>query len=260
MYRPLFARRSLASTIPRMMLVKQTALIWRLVATTKNHNHDASLLPTARLFSQQQHQEQDGGGGGSVQAERSSAIQRQLAAMKQETFTNHYYHLAQFNLAKLKAPLHDPAITEFALALEPINDLAKVSPGFVWLHENDCDDEKNAIPELRADPLIMPNLSLWQDLKALHHFVFKTGHFMYLKRKKEWMTSMQDIGYPHAVYWWRPAQHEPPSLLEAFDKIRTLRDKGNTPDAFDFKSAKDYPAPKAPKNVEPSSAAQQSVV
>ena len=177
------------------------------------------------------------------EAERMKAIQSQMSVLKGAEKRDGFY-LAQFNLAKLKAPLRDPSVSEFALALGPINDLAKTSPGFVWLHENDSDEEKNAIPELRRDPLVMPNLSLWEDLDALHHFVFKTGHFMYYKRRKEWFTPLEE-GYPHAVNWWRPAHLDPPSLQEAFERIRLLGKLGNTADAFDFKSAKDYPKPDA---------------
>lgn len=177
------------------------------------------------------------------QAARMRMIQIQLSSLKasegDETAVG--YHLAQFNVARLKAPLDEPESREFALALEPINDLARTSPGFVWMHENSSDEEKNAIPELRVDSLVMPNLSLWEDLGALHHFVFKTGHFMYVKRRKEWFTQVE--GYPNAVCWWRPADSNPPSLQEAFERIRLLKKLGNTACAFDFKSAKDYSKP-----------------
>ena len=41
-------------------------------------------------------------------------------------------HLADFNVARLRAPIDDPLIDEFRDNLEAINGLADRSPGFVW--------------------------------------------------------------------------------------------------------------------------------
>ena len=42
------------------------------------------------------------------------------------------YHLAQCNIARLRAPLDSPALVDFVAALEPVNALADRAPGFVW--------------------------------------------------------------------------------------------------------------------------------
>lgn len=144
------------------------------------------------------------------------------------------------NYARLKAPMDDPSMTEFRLALEPINALAKATPGFVWSFDNDDPSLRNAVPLLRQDPLVMPQLSLWTDVASLQHFAFKSGHAMYLKRKREWFTSPEP---PYAVCWWRPHGKNTPTLQEAFDRCQYLRDHGPSPHAFDFSTAKDYPMP-----------------
>ena len=41
------------------------------------------------------------------------------------------YHLAQINVAKMKAPLDDPIMAEFANALDEVNRVAEQSPGFI---------------------------------------------------------------------------------------------------------------------------------
>ncbi len=41
-------------------------------------------------------------------------------------------YLAQLNIAKAKAPMEDPLLKEFVDNLEPINQLAEQSPGFIW--------------------------------------------------------------------------------------------------------------------------------
>jgi hypothetical protein len=42
------------------------------------------------------------------------------------------WHLAQVNLATLRAPLTDPATRSFVDLLAPGNALADAAPGFVW--------------------------------------------------------------------------------------------------------------------------------
>ena len=46
------------------------------------------------------------------------------------------HHLAQYNVAKLVAPLDDPRLAEFRARLDEINQLGDRSPGFVWRHQN----------------------------------------------------------------------------------------------------------------------------
>jgi len=42
------------------------------------------------------------------------------------------YHLAQVNIAHMRAPLDDPLMAGFVAQLETINALADASPGFIW--------------------------------------------------------------------------------------------------------------------------------
>ncbi len=41
-------------------------------------------------------------------------------------------HVAQVNIARIKAPLDDPLMAGFVARLDEINALADRSPGFVW--------------------------------------------------------------------------------------------------------------------------------
>lgn len=43
------------------------------------------------------------------------------------------YHVAQINIALMKAPLEDPIMAEFANALDEVNTVADRSPGFSTL-------------------------------------------------------------------------------------------------------------------------------
>jgi hypothetical protein len=155
------------------------------------------------------------------------------------------YYLAHMNYARLRAPYHDPIMAEFQLALGPINDIAKSTPGYVWSLDEFAQEERDKVPILRDDPLMMPQLSLWDDVDCVQHFAFKSGHAMYLKRKREWFTPPPEL--PYAVCWW--FQHQPsegklyPTLVQAFDRCKHLREYGPLEHAFDFKTAKQFPKP-----------------
>ncbi len=47
--------------------------------------------------------------------------------MKSETF-----HIAEFNISRLKAPIDSPVMREFVDFLAPVNRFAKESPGCIW--------------------------------------------------------------------------------------------------------------------------------
>jgi hypothetical protein len=68
------------------------------------------------------------------------------------------YHVAQYNIARLIAPLDDPRLAGFIAALDPINRLGDASPGFVWRHQT-ADGNSTSI-RVRGDPLILINFSV----------------------------------------------------------------------------------------------------
>ena len=164
------------------------------------------------------------------------------------------------NYARLRAPLDHPSMTEFRLALDPINAIAKSTPGFVWSLDDSCNAaERDAVPLLRNDALLMPQLSLWKDVPSVQHFAYKSGHAMYLKRKREWFTAVEP---PFAVCWWfsvdlsshfgdssngHPAVV--PTLAEAFEKCQRLKEHGPTDVAFTFQTARVYPMPPAQNSI-----------
>ena len=42
------------------------------------------------------------------------------------------YHVAQLNVARLRAPPDSPALADFVALLDPINAIADAAAGFVW--------------------------------------------------------------------------------------------------------------------------------
>jgi len=145
------------------------------------------------------------------------------------------YHLAQINVAELKAPLDSPQLRDFVDNLDRINALAEGSPGFVWRLTGDGNDATGLRP---MGEKIIVNYSIWRDVEMLKSFVYSTAHVEILKRKREWFERMK-LNY---VLWWVPAGHVP-TVEQAVAKLEHLRAHGPSADAFHFGEA--YSAPDA---------------
>lgn len=138
-------------------------------------------------------------------------------------------HLAQLNIAKAKYSLEAPEIKEFVDNLEPVNNLAESSEGFIW-RLKDEDGDATSIQAF-SDPNVIVNMSVWSSTDALKNFMFRTLHRNFLRRKKEWFHNIPEDSY---VLWWVPVGHVP--TIEEADKLDFLRRNGDTPYAFTFKS------------------------
>ena len=142
-------------------------------------------------------------------------------------------HLAQINIARMKAPLDSPQMKDFVDNLVPINALAENSAGFIWRLQDEIGDA-TAIQAFE-DPDIITNLSVWESLDALKNFMFKTDHVKFMQRRSEWFHRLPAIN--HAL-WWVPEGHIP-TLMEAKEKLEYLRKHGDTESAFSLRKAFD---------------------
>lgn len=135
--------------------------------------------------------------------------------------------LAQVNIARLRAPLDDPMIVDFVAGLDRINALAESTPGFVWRLK----DEGGNATEIAwdDDPSVIVNMSVWESLKALRGFTYRSGHTEFLKRRREWFERLDVF----MALWWVPAGHGP-TVQEARERLEHLQKHGPTPHAFTF--------------------------
>ena len=145
------------------------------------------------------------------------------------------YHLAQYNLARLLAPLDHPQIADFAANLHRINELGDRSPGFVWRLQTD--DGTSTSVRVRDDDLIIVNFTLWESAEALFEFTYRSEHVEMYRRRREWFEAPTEA---YLVLWWVPAGHIP-TVEEADERLDYLRAHGPTPYAFAFKQR--YPPP-----------------
>jgi hypothetical protein len=140
------------------------------------------------------------------------------------------YHLAQVNIARMKAPLDSPEMAGFVARLDEINALADNSAGFVWRLQT---PEGNAT-YLRPyeDERILFNLSVWQSIEALKQYVYKTAHAELLRDRRSWFEHFDGS---YTALWWVPAGHIP-EIEEAKNRLAHLEKNGPTQYAFTFKN------------------------
>ena len=145
------------------------------------------------------------------------------------------FHLAQVNIGIAKGAMDSDVMKVFLDNLDPINAIAEASEGFVWRLK---DEGGNATDIVFSDnPNELVNMSVWQSVGALKHFMFKTHHIDFLKRKKEWFETVSEQTY---ALWWVPVGHYP-TVQEAKNKLALLNSKGETEQAFTFKNEFEAP-------------------
>lgn len=138
------------------------------------------------------------------------------------------HQLAQLNIARMRAPLDDPAMAGFVDELERINALGEASPGFVWIMAEGEDHGGNTDVRVFDDEELISNLTVWEQLEPLLDYVLRTEHVEFLRRRREWFQPMEQ---DHLVLWWVPTGHRP-TLAEAEARLLHLREHGPTGQAF----------------------------
>jgi len=140
------------------------------------------------------------------------------------------YHIAQINIGRVKAPLEDPVMAGFLSRLDEINALADRSPGFVWRLQT---SEGNAtyFRPYEHDDRILLNMSVWDSVEALQHYVYDTMHAELLRQRRDWFEKFAGV---YVALWWVPAGHIP-GIDEARKRLAHLETHGPNQFAFTFK-------------------------
>ena len=139
------------------------------------------------------------------------------------------HHLAQINVGRLRAPIDDPLIAEFADGLDRINALADESPGFVWRLQT---EEGNATSiQTTEDETFIINMSVWHTAEHLFDYVYRTDHVDFLRNRRDWFERMGEV---HMCLWWIEVG-EIPTIDEGLERLDHLQREGPTPTAFSFR-------------------------
>jgi hypothetical protein len=138
-------------------------------------------------------------------------------------------HIAQLNIARLRADRDDPLVKDFFAAIEPINAIADQSPGFVWRLQ----DENGNATAIRpwGDDRLIVNMSVWESIEALERYVYRSAHVGVMRRRREWF---QHLGQRYLALWWVEPGHIP-TVDEAKARLEHLDRHGPTPVAFTFR-------------------------
>jgi hypothetical protein len=100
------------------------------------------------------------------------------------------YQLAQLNIGVIRGPMDSPVMADFARILDRINALAESLPGFVWRLRTEEGDATSIRPFENENMLV--NMSVWQDIKALNDYVYRSTHVELMRRRKEWFERMDE--------------------------------------------------------------------
>lgn len=147
------------------------------------------------------------------------------------------YHIAQVNIALMRAALEDPIMAEFVASLDEINALADSSPGFVWRLQTDQGNATNFRPY--GDERILFNLSVWESIEELRTYVYKSAHGEIMQKRRQWFDRFEGMYF---ALWWVEAGHIP-NVMEAKQKLEYLNEHGASDRVFDFKNS--FPSPES---------------
>ncbi len=147
------------------------------------------------------------------------------------------FHLAQFNIARLAAPIEAPGSAEFRDALDEINATAETSRGFVWRARGAGFDSE--IPAEDIDPMVLANLSVWESVETLAAFAYRSAHSHFVKHRDRWFEPATRV---YQTLWWIPAG-DLPDRAQSFARLEYLQAHGPTAYAFDFRNR--FAAPEA---------------
>ena len=139
------------------------------------------------------------------------------------------WHLAQINVGKMVAPEGDPRVQPFFDALDRVNELAEASPGFVWRLTGDGNNATDI--HATADPLLLLNMSVWEDSNALFRFVYRSAHTEIMIRRREFFDRFQGS---FQALWWIEAGNVP-TINDGLSRLWHLDRFGPTAHAFTFK-------------------------
>ncbi|MBS1716622.1 MAG: DUF3291 domain-containing protein [Armatimonadetes bacterium] len=145
------------------------------------------------------------------------------------------YHLAEFNVALLQAPIDDPMMADFVVLLAPVNALADAAPGFVWRLQGPKGDSTTF--RMYGDEPVLVNMSVWEDIQPLMDYVYRASHLDVMRQKATWFEKTEGASY---ALWWIPAG-EIPTPEEGKARLEYL--KANGPSQYAFTFPKPFPAP-----------------
>ncbi len=137
--------------------------------------------------------------------------------------------IAQLNIGRLIAEPFDPRVADFMNAIERINNLGKAAPGFIWIMEGSSEPSLgNTDIKIANDPRFISNMTMWEDVRSLQEFAFRTEHVELFKRRAEWFEPMDSANF----VMWPIDRNARPSLDEGLERLHYLNEHGESDYAY----------------------------
>jgi hypothetical protein len=145
------------------------------------------------------------------------------------------YRIAQINIARAVADIDTAIMSGFVNRLVEINAQADQARGFVWRLQSETGDATSI--RLFDDDKLIVNMSVWETVEDLRHFVYKTSHVELIRDREAWFSKPTEA---HQALWWVKAG-QLPLPEEGRDRLLQLRREGPSPLVFTM--AKPFPMP-----------------
>lgn len=145
-------------------------------------------------------------------------------------------HIAELNWGYLRAPWGQPEVAGFTDNVDLVNAASDRSKGMLGRIEEDeapiYELVRNKGHEGPVEALrLAVTFSLWESDADLSHFVHKTIHGQFVKRRAEWFLPQ---GVPTYVIFPVTAGTRP-TLVDGVARLKQLAAEGPSPAAYDFK-------------------------
>lgn len=150
------------------------------------------------------------------------------------------HHLAQVNIARMRAALADSVMSGLVLRIDEMNRLAESSKGFVWRLREVSQEDLHVFDDYFVPfelARLFYNLSVWDSIEDLRKFVTKTAHAEMLRDRQRWMEYFER---PSLALWWIPTGHRP-SIAESAERLQSVQERGPRPYAFTFSTPFEAP-------------------
>ena len=124
--------------------------------------------------------------------------------------------------------MESAAMKGFGDRRDEINTFAVQSPGFIWRLQTEEGDATTI--QAFDDPMLIVNMSVWENIESLKHYVYKSIHVELVRDRDAWFSKMLQA---HQVLWWVPTGRIP-TVEEAKERLQYIDDNGPSEHAFTF--------------------------
>lgn len=141
--------------------------------------------------------------------------------------------LFQFNVAIMRAPYSSQLWDKWRQLVPVIHSQVDNADGFLWRYDGTETDDGYIAP-YPHDPLIMGNLSAWENPRKLHRYTFGPGsHGALLEHRSKWFIPWPE-GVIYNVMWWAPIVAPNTEIEYAKKQLLRLHAHGNSSEVFDW--------------------------